>query len=362
MNFHNVPARRLYQLTQDVFLRLGYAPPDATRAANVLHYADLRGHDTHGVANLAPIYCKGVSSGEIHLAAQPRWLRNDGATAALDADGALGLLAAQDGMIAAIAKARDFGIGCVTVSNSSHFGAAGFYSDMALQKRLIGMAMTNLGMDPVASPLCSKRPLLGTNPISFAVGGNPHNIPFSLDMSTTVTASGKIKQALRRNQSVPAGWLVDAEGQSVTQPAHYYDGQAQLPMLGGASVAQGGHKGLGLGLMVEVLCGVLSGAHTSADKGQAGRNSVGHFFLAIDPGFFRASADFTHALDGLLDSINQAETFPGAAPLCHPGVPDERILRERQQNGIPLDDALFAQLNELAEQFGLPPLCTQEAA
>lgn len=361
MKYTKIPAVRLYQFTEDVFASLGYARADAARAAAVLHYADLRGHDTHGVANLASLYSPAIQSGEIRLKAAPRWQNRRGACGLLNADGALGLLAAQEGMLGAITSAREAGIGCVAVTNSSHFGAAGFYAHMALEHGMLGIASTNLGNDPVANPMGSVAPLLGTNPISFSAGTGNGADPFLLDMSTTVVASGKIKQYARRGQSVPDGWLHDAGGRVVSDPSLYASGQAQLPMLGGAFAEQSGHKGLGLGLMVEVLCGALAGAHTSADRGVGGRNSVGHFFIAITPSFFGAQADFDASMTRLLGSISDAPVQPDFAPMMYPGQPDGHTMRERLEKGIGLDAPLLAQLNGLAKALNLASLNGERA-
>ena len=355
MNTTPIPAQRLRSFTQQVFVRLGYSAADAERAAQVLHHADLRGYDTHGVANLVPIYVNGLTTGEIDIDAQPRWLEQRGACALLDAAGGLGLLAGQQAMQNAISLARAAGIGCVAVRGSSHFGAAGFYAELAREQGLIGLALTNLGKQPVAHALGSRDALLGTNPIAFAAPAGRMQ-PMLLDISTTVVASGKVKQALRRGESVPEGWLFDAQGQAVTDPARYFQGDARLPMLGGPTCDTGGHKGMGLALMVEVLCGALGGAHTPAQREQPGRNSVGHLLLAIDPAAFGPAAMFAQAMDALLGGIEQAARLPGEPALRYPGQPDLQTLHQRQRDGVPLDLPLLDQLAQLAVDLRLAPL------
>src|ERR1700712_3657500 len=127
MDIIRIPSTRLHAFTHQVFSKLGYSPRDSERAGSVLRHADLRGHDTHGVANLASLYVQGVRRGDIQVEAPSRWIKQRSACAVLDAAGGLGLLAAQEAMQAAIARARDFGVGCAVVQNSTHFGAAGFY-------------------------------------------------------------------------------------------------------------------------------------------------------------------------------------------------------------------------------------------
>lgn len=356
MDFYQVTAPALHAFMVAAFRGAGFDVAQARQAADVLHYADLNGHDTHGVANLANIYLAGARSGEIDPRAEGAWVADQGACAAFDAQGGLGLLAGQVAMARALDKARDFGIGCTVVRNSSHFGAAGYYASMGLDQAMITMAMTNLGHEPVAHPLGSVAPLLGTNPISFAAPPAKGSAPFVLDMSTTVCASGKIKQAVRLEQNVPQGWLFDAQGETSGNPRDYLDQTASLPMLGGAFAEQGGHKGLGLGLMVEVLCGALAGAQTAADKGQDGRNNIGHFFLAINPGFFGSSNAFTGSLEALLGSISGAPVHPAYAPLSYPGQPDSVTRAERLENGIRLDSHLVSQLDEVADHCAIPRL------
>lgn len=350
-----VSAQALRGFVQQVFERLGYAAADAAAAAAALHHADLRGCDTHGVANLVPIYVRGLLAGTIRVDAVPRWLQRRGACSLLDAAGGLGLLVGQQAMRAAMETARELGIGCVAVRGSTHFGAAGFYADLAREKGLIGLALTNLGNEPVAHALGSRKPLLGTNPIAFAAPAD-HQDALLVDISTTVTASGKIKRAQRRGESVPAGWLFDAEGMAVTDPELYARGAARLPMLGGTDTEAGGHKGLALGLLVEVLCGALGGARTAAQRGQPGARSVGHFLLAIDPGFFGVRDHFSEAMDGLLASIAGAAVLPGQAPLRYPGQGAAQAMHQRLRTGIPLDEPLLKELQLLASDLGLAPL------
>ncbi len=350
--------KRLYSYMVSVFSALGYSEADASRAANVLHYADLRGNDTHGIANLPTIYFKGIMGGTIKQDAIPTIRQERGAVAAIDAHGALGLLAGQTGMETAMNLANQFGIGCATVSGSSHFGAAGFYSEMAAQRGLIGMAMTNLGHQSVAYPLGSKDPIIGTNPISFAACAEGKPVGLSLDMSTTVVASGKIQKENRRGKKVPDGWLHTASGAATHDPSTYVNENRSgyLPMLGGAFAEQGGHKGLGLAMMVEVLCGSLSGAYTCADPNDGSHNSIGHFFLAIDPSFFGGKSLFDASLQKLLDSINSAEVHPVFPPIQHPGAPDAIEMQARLEAGVPLDVALMDSLRDIATTLKIEPL------
>ncbi|WP_410951341.1 Ldh family oxidoreductase [Pseudomonas sp. S1(2024)] len=356
MEFQRIAASELHGFTVAALSACGVPEHKAQDAAQVLQHADLAGHDTHGIANLGNVYMAGILGGDINPLAEARWACDLGACATLDAGGGLGLLAGRQAMTRAIDKARDYGVGCVVVRNSSHFGAAGFYAGLALEHQMIGMAMTNLGRETVAHPMGSVAPLIGTNPISLASPVARAAAPFWLDMSTTVCASGKVKQAIRRQQTLPPGWLLDAQGRAVEDPRSYLSGSGMLPMLGGSRFEQGGHKGFGLGLMVDILCGALSGAQTGADQMAAGRNDIGHFFLVLRPDAFGSSNAFTEAMDRLLKFIHDAPVHEGFEPLRYPGEPDAQVREERLRLGVPVDEALLAQLDDIAARLGIAPL------
>jgi LDH2 family malate/lactate/ureidoglycolate dehydrogenase len=304
---HQVPAESLHTFIETVFIASGLPIEEAKIAADVLSYADQHAIDTHGISNLDSIYIHKIRSGAIDINATGEWERQRGAVARYNAKKKLGLVAAKEAMDKAIVLAQDFGIGCVVVKNSTHFGAAGYYTKMALEKNMIGMAMTNLGSQAIAKPLNCSKNLLGTNPISMAAcAGDEQN--FVLDMSTTSTSSGKVKLAARRGNDVPPGWLLNSQGQAVTDPNAYLDNTAHLSMLGG-SREQGGYKGMGLGMMVDILCGTLSGAEVGPnqqpdkERDTTADNNIGHFLLTINTSWLRDIDEFKKSMDSMLQAV-----------------------------------------------------------
>lgn len=355
MNDIFVTATHLRHFMQTVLMHEGIPAAAARQAAETLLYADLAGLDTHGVLNLLSVYVAGIRAGEIDPAATLSVVSDRGATMVVDARRMPGLNAGHQAMLLAMEKARTAGVGVVCVRNSTHFGAAGYYASMAMAENMIGMAMTNLGAAPVAHAMGSQRPVIGTNPVALAAP--VANMPdFVLDISTTVCASGKIKQASAKQTDVPASWLCDARGAGVTQPEAYFSGQAFLPGLGGWEKATGGHKGFGLNLMVEVLSGVLSGADVPLVAMQGQHNQVGHFFLALDIAAFLPVADFSQRMARMLDSYAAEPTFDDFAPLQYPGQPDASLRQQREARGVPLANTVFQQLNAYAQQHSLPQL------
>jgi LDH2 family malate/lactate/ureidoglycolate dehydrogenase len=329
--------------TAGVFRRLGVPPRSARTAAAVLSYADLHGFDTHGLANLESIYVRQIESGRINPQAEPEVVRRHGAVAVVNGHDGLGLVTATRAMDLAIARAARFGVAAVAVRRSSHFGAAGFYASRALRRHMIGLATTNLGGQAIVRPPGGGRPLLGTNPLSLAAPAD-RLPPFVLDMSTTAAASGKIRQALRRGQPVPDGWLADDAGRTVTDPSAYFAGTAHLRF-------PGEYRGYGLSVLAEILCGVLSGAAVGTDT--AGEHDVGHFFLALNVGAFRPTG-FGQRMDDLLGALLDCPPLPGREPVRYAGHGRARRRQERRANGVPLDAELVESLRALGRRLELP--------
>jgi len=350
-----ISVSRLRTYIINTFIHNGVSDGNASRCANVLLYADKSGLSSHGINNLIPIYVDGIEAGNIDPTARLFKTKEAGAVTSFDAKSMIGLLAAQDAMTQAIKRAAELGASIVSVSNSTHFGAAGYYSLMAAEAGMIGVALTNLGAQPISHAMGSAVPIVGTNPIGFAAptASLPH---FNLDMSTTVCASGKIAIQRLRGENCPEGWLVDSTGAAVQEPHRYTEKSAFLQPLGGWLTSTGGHKGFGLGLMVDVLCGVLSGSDVGVLAQRSTRNSIGHFFLVIDPSFFVGSNNFQETMEQFCTTVLGTPVFSDYPPLRYPGHQEHVNAEEADHAGIRLPRSLVAQLNEYAKKSGLNEL------
>ena len=337
----------------EALARGGIAPDDARRAAELLLLADLRGVESHGVARLSG-YVRRLRAGLIDPEAKVTVVHELASTLALDANNALGLLAGQEAMERTIAKAEASGICLTTVRRSNHFGIAGSYAMMAARRGLGGMAMTNASR--LVVPMFAKGPMLGTNPMAFAVPtGNGR--PLVLDMSTSTVAWGKIEIARRAGLPIPAGWAVDGDGRPTTDPAQVKG----LTGLGGDRVMSG-HKGFGLGMMVEVLCSVLAGSTWSYDIGRSTELSygagIGHMFLAWRIDAFRDPDEFAAQMDAIIDEVHRAPVADGALSdhVLVPGDPEADAEAENARLGIPVRPEVLTELAELAQEVGIVPL------
>lgn len=350
----------LHTLAARAFSSRGLPPERAERSAQALCYGDLTGMDSHGVANLIPLYLRLFDEGRADPAAEPRVLTDLGAAVLLDARGALGLWQATDAMDLAVERAAEFGVGAVSVRGATHLGCAGYHAKRAADHGMIGLVTSNCGRQRIARPPGGAVTLLGTNPLSLAAPAGQHPA-FVLDMSTTAAPTGRVRAAARAGQRIPAGWLADARGTAVTDPAAFDRGAAHLLWLGAAPGGDGGFKGYGLGLMVEVLSAVLSGSGTgpaaealAGDGRPQGRDDdIGYFALALAPALLRPDEDVHQGTESLFGALLDCPPSDPAHPVVYPGVPEARRSEERMAEGVPLDPAVYDGLRVLAAELGV---------
>ncbi|TLZ69929.1 MAG: Ldh family oxidoreductase [Methanobacteriota archaeon] len=350
-----VPEPGLRAFTVAVLRRLGVPAADAKVAADVLMAADLRGIGSHGVARL-PRYVTGIKGGSIVPKGSSRTVKQTRATALVDGGNGLGQVVARRGMELAIRKARQTAVGFVAVRNSNHFGIAGYYSMMALKAGMIGLASTNAA--PLVVPTFGRTAVLGTNPISVAVptGGDE---PFVLDMATSVVPRGTIEVYDRQAKEMPHGWAVDTTGHSTTKPRAVLEALAKrlgggiLP-LGGEGEEFSGHKGYGLALLVDILCGALPGAATGLDVyADEDAANVGHFFGAIDVRAFRPLNAFKRDMDKLLRTLRDSPKAQGHDHIYVHGEKSFAMERERRAKGIPLGPKVVESLRKISGDTGV---------
>jgi LDH2 family malate/lactate/ureidoglycolate dehydrogenase len=348
----------LRQFTIDVFKHFRVPTADAKLAADVLLKSDLRGIDSHGVARLHT-YFEMLELGRINPTPKIQIVREKASVASVDGDNGLGLIVGPKANEIAMDKAALHGSGWVSVCNTNHFGIAGYYPLQALERDLIGWAMTNT--TKLVAPLWGAERMLGTNPIAIAFPGYQEP-PIVIDMATSAVAYGKIEMALRKQQPVPKGWIVDKEGRETTDPQDMIDGGAQLPL--GSDREMGGHKGYGLASMVDILCCVLSGANwgpfappfalrQEIPKRSVGKG-IGHFFGAIEIDGFIDKDEFKKQIDEWIRVFRNTKPAPGTNGPLIPGDPEREAEAIRSQKGIPLIKPVVDDLRDISRKTGIP--------
>lgn len=322
---------------------------DAGVVADLMARADLLGYDTHGSFRLRQ-YVNRLRDGGNNPAAQVRTAVDEGSTAVVDGDNGLGHLAMRYAANLAIEKAKTNGIGWIGVRNGNHAGPASLYVNMLAEQDMIGIVGA-VGSANHVAPFGGVELLLGTNPLAIAIpaGEEP---AFVLDMATTTAAAGKIKVLAQRGEQMPEGWMVDREGNPLTDPTRQSEGLL-LPI--------GGPKGYGLAMAIGLLAGTLNGAAFGRDvvnftKETATPTNTGQFVAAISVAAFADVDRFKETVDAIFADFRASDHYPDGDPVRIPGENRGAICRDREENGIPLHPNLVKALSEIASELNIPEL------
>ncbi|XP_046970030.1 uncharacterized oxidoreductase YjmC isoform X1 [Vanessa cardui] len=306
----------------DCLKAVGAAAKAAQQQAELLIEADRVGHPSHGL-NRLEFYVNDIISGACKPNNQPKILKENASTAWVDANNVLGATVSHFAMDIAINKAKQTGVGWVTVKGSNHNGMAGYWSKKAADKGLIGMAFTNTS--PLLAPTRSKKAALGTNPLSVAAPGSD-NETFYLDMATTAVAVGKIEMQMRKGESLPKGWAQDPEGKETQDAELAFKTGCLMPLGGGEDTS--GYKGYGLAAMVELFCGISSGSNYGhkirswSHSGEGGPANLGHCFIAVDPENF--APGFGDRLTDCMRHWRELEPADKSLPVLAPGDKEKK--------------------------------------
>ncbi len=349
-----VDRKQLETFCASVFKNLGSGDLEAISSAQVLVAADARGIGSHGVGRLWR-YVAGMQKGVMKANVVPTILRETPISLLLNANGAIGMYLSKSSMELTIKKAQAIGASFCSVRNSNHFGIAGYYAEMAAQNDMIGISMTNTAA--LGVPTFGKEALFGTNPIAVSIPASDNRM-FTLDMSTTCVTRGKIEVYNREGKVLPNGWAVDANGTATTdaftllEDMLFQRGGGILP-LGGLGELNGGHKGFGLGVLVDILTAVTSGGdfgkHVKDSEATSAR--VCHFFGAIKIDAFRNSQDFKRDMGFLLDDINNSIPAPNSNRVYYAGQKEHENELLSMLKGVYISKKVYEQLKKIGEDL-----------
>ena len=306
--------------------------------------ASIRGVDSHGI-RLLPHYLKGVKGGRINPRPVYKFNRTSASSGLLDADHTFGHAACIEAAKRAVDLAREAGTGNVAVFNSTHFGAAAYYALEIAKHDMIGMAFTNT--DALVKTYAGIRPFLGNNPICVAVPceGEP---PFCLDMATSVVTFNKIRQLREQGKEAPAGVGADKDGVETTDPDRI---TTLLPV--------GGYKGYGLSLVVEIFCSLLTGMQYGPhipkmfEAPMSAKRMLGQFVSAIRIDCFQEIDVFKMRMAAMVKELRTEPAMDNNVPVQVAGDPEKKTATIRSKKGIPLKEAEYLALKELAREYGV---------
>jgi len=335
-------AETLRRLSTEIFTAYGAPSEEAELVSEFLVKANLCGHDSHGVIRVIQ-YVKAIEDGVLKPGAKIDVIRETRSSALLKGNWGFGQVVAIKAMELAIEKAEKNSVSVVCAFDLYHIGRLADYTMLAAENDMIGIAMVN--STPTVAPYGGKEKLLSTAPLSYAFPTGKENM-FVLDIATSVCAEGKVRVSLHKGEKLPEGYIIDKDGNPSTNPADLYEGGAILP-LGGDLV---GYKGFGLGLVVEVIAGILSNAGCAYEADKSGN---GVFFEAINIEDFVPIDEFKNRIDALIRRIKSSKLRPGFKEIMLPGEPELRTEMKRQKEGIYIPERTCKEMMEIAEKKGI---------
>jgi LDH2 family malate/lactate/ureidoglycolate dehydrogenase len=347
------PYKTLDAFCIEVFRKFGFTDQEARIITDVLLQSDLSGIESHGLQRLVR-YHKGIEKGMIDIHAKPEVVFDTPVSSVIDGHDGMGQLIGRYAMELAIVKAEKSGIGIVSVRNSNHYGIAGYYAKMASERGLLGFSCTN--SEAIMVPTYSRIAMLGSNPIAVAIPAEPHD--FLFDASTTVVTRGKLEMYNKMEKRLPIGWALDRNGEpssdapDVLKNIIAKNGGGIMP-LGGSEEVLGSHKGYGFGMICELFSSILSMGMTSDKCMQGTKSGICHGFAAINADIFGDAVAIKHHFSGYLQALRDAPKANGQSRIYTHGEKEVEAMKDRLENGIPVDENTMVELWDICEYLKL---------
>ena len=356
---------KLFELAVAIFEKYGYSTEDSEKIADVILTSDRYGIESHG-CNRLTLYPYGLDIGRIKKDVEMKVVEDNGCMAVIDAEDGMGQLAGIKGMDLAIEKAKQYGVGMVSVRNSNHFGIAGYYSMRAAKAGMMGVSMTNA--EALVVPTYSREAMLGTNPIAISLPAEPH--PFHMDFATSIMTCGKMEVYAKIDHELQPGMLVNESGVTSLDPNDFLrirsnktqpgkDGTEKvyggiMPM-GGEGMLFGGHKGYGFGLLVDIMCAIMSqGAVSRNVRMTKEKEKCCHFFAAIDYGRFGDKETITKNFSAYLQSMRDAEPAEGQTRVYVHGDKEAEAEVDVLANGIAINTKTVEDITNYCNKLNIP--------
>lgn len=341
----------------------GYGVPeeDAKICADVLLESDRRGIESHGCNRFKPIYINRIVNGTLLPVTNMEIIKETPTTIVMDAHDGMGMVASYHMMKMLIEKAKTYGMAGGAIRNSTHYGIAGYWTDMAAKAGMIGMTGTNAR--PSIAPTFGVENMMGTNPLTLSVPTD-EEFPFCLDCATSVVQRGRIEYYAREGKETPAGAVIADDGSTLTDSAlilkKLVDGTAALTPLGGAGDEMAGYKGYGFAAFVEILSAALSGGKFMKalngldENGKPQMFGLGHFFFVVDPEAFAGGETFRKTAGEICRALRASKKAPGHDRIYTAGEKEYLVWLERKEKGVPVGEAVQRELIAVRDALGLP--------
>ncbi len=355
-----VPWQLLDDFMTAAFNKLGVPEDEARLCADVLLESDRRGIESHGCNRFKPIYVDRINSGILNPVTKIDVLKDTPTTLVIDANDGMGMVASKYAMDKIIEKAQKYGMGMAAVTNSSHYGIAGYWTSLAVNEGMIGISGTNAR--PSIAPTFGVENMLGTNPLTFGMPTD-EAFPFTIDCATSIMQNGKIEYYARIGKNVPEGVVIGRDGKPMTDSKQILKDirsqNAALAPLGGIGEILGGYKGYGYAVVVEILSAALQNGIFLKDLEGKDENGnirpyhLGHFFIVINPEFFMGLDNFKKTAGEILRELRNSEKAPGCERIYTAGEKEYEVWLSRKDKGVPVTESVQKEFIQVRDALGL---------
>ncbi|MFR5875876.1 MAG: Ldh family oxidoreductase [Eubacterium sp.] len=355
------PWNLITDFVTDAFVGYGIPREDAEICTDILLESDKRGIESHGCNRFKPIYIDRIVAGIQNPVTNFEVIKETETTAVVDGHDGMGQVIGKKAMQMAIDKAKKYGMGMVAVRNSCHYGIAGYYATQATEQGCIGITGTNAR--PSVAPTFGVDGMFGTNPLTIGIPTD-EKFDFIIDCATSITQNGKIEYYERIKEDVHPGTIIGRDGESIEGDAgvalkKIRQGEAALTTLGGIGEALGGYKGYGYAMVIELLSAILQdGWYGKALNGKDEDGNIrpyhlGHFFIAIDTNHFLGEELTRQKAGEIARSVRNSTKAPGCDRIYTAGEKEYDIWKERENSGVPINEAVQAEINKVRDELGL---------
>ena len=356
-----VPWEQMNSFMIEVFKGYGVPEEDAAICADVLLESDRRGIESHGCNRFKPIYIDRIVKGTLLPVTNIEIIRETPTTVVMDAHDGMGMVASHHMMKKLIDKAKQYGMAGGAIRNSTHYGIAGYWSDMAAKEGLIGVTGTNAR--PSIAPTFGVENMLGTNPLTFSLPTD-EEFNFCLDCATSIVQRGRIEYYARSGKPTPAGTVISENGEALTDSEEILsalvNGTAALAPLGGIGEELAGYKGYGYATVVEILSAALSGGQFMKSLSGVGSDGkpamyhLGHFFFVVDPEAFMGRDEFKKIAGDICRALRASKKAPGEDRIYTAGEKEYEVWKFRKDKGVPVGEGVQKDIISIRDQLGLP--------
>lgn len=343
-----IEEKRLRRVVAEIIRQGGSDSAEAELVSKHLVDANLAGHDSHGVG-MVPKYIEDLKAHRVKPNMHPNLVKDDGAVMIFDACLGYGRPVAEEAMAAALERCRDTGVVLMALRRAHHLGRIGAYGEQSIAAGLVSLHFVNVTDHlPLVAPFGGRDARFSTNPICIAVPGTAATEPVVLDMATSRIAFGKVKVARNAGKSIPAGSIIDADGEPSVDPGDMFTDPR------GALLSMGEHKGYGLALICDLLGGILTGGGTMQPENPRAGGIINNMLsVIIDPGRLVDPTWLGAELDATIEYIKSSRPLNSGETVLVAGDPERTSRARRRREGIPMNETTLEEIIQAAETVGV---------